>query len=124
MVTTRSRQVVRYGVGALGLLALLTISPAMRAWAQAAGPVTDANVVERITTMKTPADHQAIAAYYQAKADATDVKLHEAMVKAYGGSGMKTMNRHCELLLQTARQQKAEYESLAKEHADMAAAAK
>jgi hypothetical protein len=122
MDNTRNQPVIRYGLGILGVAVLLAVSQAV--WAQA-GPVTDDNIVERITTMKTPADHQAIATYYQTKvaAEAADVKRHEAMVKVYGGNGMKTMNRHCDLLLQTARQRQAEYESLAKEHADMAAAA-
>ncbi|MBI1818116.1 MAG: hypothetical protein HYR72_24310 [Deltaproteobacteria bacterium] len=113
---------VRYGLGALGLAGLLSVGQA--AWAQAT-PVTDDNIVERITTMKTPAEHQAIAAYYQTKAAAAsaEVARHEAMVKAYGGTGMKTMNRHCDLLYQTALQEKTEYESLAKDHADMAASA-
>ena len=95
-------------------------------WAQSAGPVTDDNIVERISQAKTPAEHEAIAAYYNAEAAtaAAKVKEHEAMVKAYGGSGMKTMNRHCEQLLQTYRSQQKDVETLAKEHADMAAKAK
>jgi hypothetical protein len=116
MHNTRNQPVIRYGLGIVGVAVLLAVSQAV--WAQA-GPVTDDTIVERITTMKTPADHQAIAAYYQTKAAAAAVEVtrHEAMVKAYGG------NRHCDQLLWTARQRNTEYESLAKEHADMAAAA-
>ncbi len=108
--------------GALSVFVLLTASPVWRAWAQAAGPVTDENVVERIAQAKTPAEHEAIAAYYKAQAAvaASKVKEHEAMVKAYSS---KTMNRHCESLLQTYRAQQKDLEALAKDHEDMAKAA-
>ena len=124
MKTTTHGTVIRHGLGVVGLLLLLTANPVASAWAQS-GPVTDDNIVERVTMMKTPADHQAIAAYYQVQATAAagEVKRHEAMVKAYGGNGMKAMNSHCEILLQAARQEQAQDEALAKEHADMAIAA-
>lgn len=116
------RLVARYGLGVLGFVVLLTASPGWRAWAQAAGPVTDDNIVERIAQAKTPAEHEAIAAYYKAQATvaAAKVKEHEAMVKAYKS---KTMDRHCESLLQTYRAQEKDLMQLAKDHADMAAAA-
>jgi len=120
--STSNHKLIRYGLGILGLTVLLGASQPI--WAQA-GPVTDDTITERIATMKTPADQQAIAAYYQTKADASaaEVKRHEAMIKAYGGHGGKTMNKHCELLLSTARQQEVQYKVLAKEHAEMAAKA-
>ena len=111
----------------VAVLATFLLLIAGGAWAQAgaAGPVTDANVVERIAQAKTPAEHQAIALYYKAQAAdaAAKVKEHEAMVKAYGGTGSKTMNRHCETLLKTYRAQQKDLEGLAKDHEDMAAAA-
>ena len=117
-----TRKHVRYAYAAILAAFLLLLAGGAQAQAGAAGPVTDDNIVERISTMKTAADHQAIAAYYQGKADAAaaKVKEHEAMVKAYKG---KTMDRHCESLLQTYRQQKADFENLAKDHSEMAAAA-
>jgi len=117
MNITRSWPAIRYGLAIFGVAISLAVRHA--AWAEA-GSVTDDNVVERITTMKTPTDHEAIAEYYRTKAAAAaaDTTRHEAMMKSYGGNGMKTMNRHCDLLIQTARQQQAEYESLAKAHAE------
>lgn len=126
MMTTAYRaRSIGGGFGVLGILVLLTANPGARVWAQSAGTVTDGNVVERITKAKTPADHEAIAAYYkgEAAAAATKVKEHDEMVKAYGGNGAKTMNRHCESLLQTYRGQQKDLEALAKDHADMAIAA-
>ena len=126
MTSMNTRMEVRlHGYICAAIIATLLLIPfAEGAWAQAgaAGPVTDANIVERITTMKTAADHQAIATYYQGKAAeaAAKVKEHEEMLKAYGS---KTMDRHCQSLLQTYRTQKADFESLAKEHSEMAAAA-
>ena len=108
------------------MLLFSTTGPGAGAWAQSSGPVTDENVTERIVQAKTPAEHEAIAAYYKAQAAvaAAKVKEHEAMVKAYGGHGAKTMNRHCEALLQTYRAQQKDLETLAKDHEEMAKAAK
>jgi hypothetical protein len=118
-----SRQVVGYGL----LAGLLALPVGSRAWAQA-GPVTDSNIAERVAQMKTPAEHQAIAAYYQSKAAAAsaEVARHQAMLKGYEnlGNPAKQMARHCTALMEAAQKEKAEYETLAKEHADMAAATK
>ena len=122
MTTARRTWGIRYGLGLLGIAFLLTANPGARVWAQSAGTVTDDNIVARITQAKTPADHEAIARYYKGEAAGAAAKVteHEAMVKAYAG---KTMDRHCESLLVTYRNQKQDFEALEKDHADMAIAA-
>ncbi len=127
-ISHKCRTAIGYSLGVVGLVALTSIGSGSAALAQGAGPVTDANVVERVVNMKTPADHTAIADYYQAKAAtaATEVTRHEAMVKSYENMGnpAKQMAAHCGRLLDAAKKEHAEYESLAKDHAAMAAAAK
>jgi hypothetical protein len=51
-----------------GCLLLATALPAVKAVAQQNATVTDDNLNEMIKSAKTPADHEAIAAYYDAEA--------------------------------------------------------
>jgi hypothetical protein len=74
----------------------------------------------------TPAEHEALAAHYRAKAaDArADAKRHEGMAQSYGRmekpvqKGM--MQQHCKKLAENAKDNAAQYESLAKAHEDEA----
>jgi hypothetical protein len=80
--------------------------------------VTDANVAELTATAKTAADHEALAAYYQAKAAeaAEKVEFHEAMLRSVRKAGSKqysAMRPHCRTLIRSSRAAQESYEDLA-----------
>ena len=75
----------------------------------------------------TPAEHEALAAHFKAKAaDArAEAARHEAMAKSYGGGLVKLtqkgqMQQHCKKLAEGAKDSAAQYDSLAKAHEDEA----
>ena len=81
-----------------------------------------------IATAKTPAEHQRIAQYYQAKAQdyLAQAKEHEQMVAAYKAnpsltakSQASTIN-HCEYFVQTFKDLAAKSQELAQLHDQMA----
>jgi hypothetical protein len=83
-----------------------------------------------IENAKTPADHEAIAAYYDAEAKAAQamVEHHRAMAGAYaknqkpaGSKGVRssvyrTMPRHCDDLIKSYKSAAHEYEAMAAAH--------
>lgn len=87
------------------------------------------NIEQMITTAKTTADHEAIAAYYEKEAQATHAKHaeHQKMGEWYkknptvNKSGFST---HCDLIASNYDKSAKEYEALAKLHRDMAKSAK
>ncbi len=85
--------------------------------------------VAQIAAARTPADHEAIAASYDAEAKAADEMAanHEAMAKAYKSAGAKggtqSMVSHCNRLVTEFQAAAKEYRSLATEHRAMAKAA-
>jgi hypothetical protein len=103
----------------------LTLAVSTRAFALDA-----ADLPAAIENAKTPADHEAIAAYYdtQAKAALAEVERHRAMAGAYakppasgGSKGVrssvyKTMPRHCDDLLKDYKNAAHEYQAMAAEH--------
>jgi hypothetical protein len=81
-----------------------------------------------IAEAKTPAEHQRIAQYYQAKAQdyLAQAKEHEQMVAAYKAnpsltakSQASTIN-HCEYFVQTFKDMAAKSQELAQLHGQMA----
>jgi hypothetical protein len=89
-----------------------------------ASDVTEA----QIAAAKTPADHEAIAAKYDAEAKAADEMAanHESMATAYKASnakGTQSMAGHCNRLVAQYRDAAKEYRALATEHRSMASAA-
>jgi len=112
---------------ALALAALLAVIAAFGGTARAQ-QVTEDNLAQKIETAKTAADHEAIAAFYQAKAAASteEAKRHEAMLASYkkvGGKMYQAWENHCKSLIQSYNKEAKDYEMLAKEHAKMAKAA-
>jgi hypothetical protein len=109
---------------ALAFLALSTVPT--RVTAQ---EVTEQNVAERIATMKTAQDHEAIAAFFKAQAAAAgeQVKIHEAMLaswkKSISGHSLVTMTQHCEGLIASYKKLQKDNEALAEAHEKMAKAA-
>jgi hypothetical protein len=109
---------------AIGLLALLAALALPAAPARAA---EDTDIEAKIASAKTPADHEAIADYYQRHADAAKAEEHTKMAREYktGSFGAKThFHEHCETLARLYRSEAKEYAALAEAHRQMAAKAK
>lgn len=90
-------------------------------------PVT----AEQIAAAKTPAEHAAIAAAYDAEADRLDsmAKKHEAMSRSYRsawagqkGHNAAAMSAHCLKLQKSYSDAALENREMAKEHRAMASA--
>ncbi len=103
------------------LLAATTL-PVMRAVAQET-IVTDDNLDQMIENAKTPADHEAIAKYYDQQAAKHDeeAKLHQEQVKAYATNPrLSTMQMHCSRLIEFSKEAAKEDRQLAHDHRMMA----
>ncbi len=104
------------------LLVLVVVSglPTIRAAAD------DTNIEQMIENAKTPADHEAIAKYYdqqEAKAD-EQVKWHQKLLNAYKTNPrFSTMQMHCSRLVDVYKNEAKEDRKLAHEHREMAKAA-
>src|SRR5215472_5894436 len=91
-----------------------------------AGPVTDANVAQRVLEARTKADNLALAAYYtnKAAAEQSRVDFYDQLFRAYmkleGKKQVEPLQRHARALLRAARVSKARYELLAEAHRDIA----
>jgi len=94
-------------------------------------PAAAADIAEMIGSAKTPADHEAIAAYYdgQAKEARQKAEEHRKMGEAYkkgGGAlaGKTHFYEHCEVLTRNYTSDANQYEALAAAHRQKAKAAK
>ena len=104
---------------------LLAFAPTA-GWAQV--PVSGSGDLLQVLvdSASTPAQHQALASYFRAKA--ADAKaladLHMSMSRSYSGKPgeLRNMNKHCDQIVKLNRDLAAQYESLAK--AEEAAAGK
>jgi len=113
---------------AAGAVALVT---ALSVPALAADAAQPADIEKMIASAKTPADHEAIAAYYDKQAAEARAKAeeHRRMGEDYkrGGGALaeKThFHEHCEALTRSYNQAAKDYEALAAAHRDMAKKAK
>jgi hypothetical protein len=110
---------------AVTILLGATLALPSRSFAQA---VTDSNIAEKISSAKTPADHEAIAGYYSAQANAEKAKVdtHAKMIAAYQGLGKSGtgMVTHCTNIANKEKATAADYEAMAAAHRDMAKSAK
>jgi hypothetical protein len=111
----------------LGLL-ILTAQGGSLALAES---ITSENIAQRITDAKTPADHEAIAAYYRSQAAEADtkIKVHEKMKQSYRAfdksAHYERWHRwYCDSLINLSRTAKNDYEALAEEHEHIAEALK
>ncbi len=120
-------------VAALSVILLVLLMSPRFTWSQesAAPSVTDENVVELIRNAKTAADHRAIAAYYQKKADEAKALAdkHKKLENAYhnnpsirsaGPDFMHVYMGHCATLSRADEAEARQYEALAKLHLKMA----
>jgi len=113
---------------AAGVVALVT---ALSLPAFTAGAAYAADIEEMIASAKTPADHEAIAAYFDkqaadAKAKAEEHrKMGESYKKGGGALAEKThFHEHCEALVKIYNQAAKDYAAMAAAHRDMAKKAK
>lgn len=86
------------------------------------------NVEQMITEAKTPADHEAIAVYYDKEAQAAQAKHaeHQKMEEWYKKNpalNKSGFGAHCNIIASNFDKAAKEYEALAKLHRDMAKAA-
>jgi hypothetical protein len=104
---------------AAGLVLLAAASlPIIKAGAQQAA-VTDDNLNQMITSAKTPADHEAIAVYYDREAAENEKKasLHSRNKNMYS---KLDFSAHCNALIGEYRQAAKQDKALAAFHRDMA----
>ena len=112
------------GAAALTLVAGTTLTTAALA-------VDDGDVMTKVQSAKTAADHEAIAAYYDGKAAAAtkDASYHRQMGQSYkglaGGAAGKgyaasAMPQHCEAIAKAADSEAEQYRAMAKAHRDLA----
>ncbi|SRR6266849_2511672 len=114
---------------AAGLVLLAAVSlPIVRAGAQQA-VVTDDNLDQMIANAKTPADHEAIAAFYDQEAAAAEekAKLHHSNHKTYekyppfrGLKAAPNMAYHCDALGRYFQEAADQDKALAAGHREMA----
>jgi hypothetical protein len=86
------------------------------------------SVEQMITEAKTPADHEAIAAYYEKEAQAAHAKHaeHQRMEEFYKKNpalNKSGFGAHCDIIAANYDKTAKEYEALAKLHRDMAKSA-
>ena len=104
---------------AAGLFLLAAaIVPTIRAVAQQTA-VTDDNLNQMITSAKTPADHQAIAVYYDTEAAENEKKasLHSRNKNMYSKADFSA---HCNALIRYYQQAAEQDKALAAFHREMA----
>lgn len=90
----------------------------------AADTITEANVAEHVASAKTPADHQALATYFngQASAAGDKAKSHERMLETVKKTGRPSSawKTHCKSLIKMYKNLQKDFESMAKEHEELA----
>lgn len=88
--------------------------------------LTTAEMAQRIEAARTPADHEAIAAYYakEAAAARSSSDSHRKMARAYqaqiGQRGGASMVAHCNAIVRSQEAIAADYEAMATTHRDLA----
>jgi hypothetical protein len=113
-------------VGSLFLVGVLAV-PVSRAIA-----ADETDIAQKVQAAKTPADHEAIAKYYDGQAAEARKKAaeHKRMGDSYRGSSTgkagspSSMPYHCDALSKAFESQAAEYEGMAQTHRDLAKAVK
>ena len=108
-------------------LAFLVLVTALPIRAMGADAVQEANLEQMIANAKTPADHEAIAKYYDQQAAKANeqVQWHQKLLKAYmANPRFSTMQMHCSRLVDFYKNEAKEDRKLAQEHREMATSAK
>jgi hypothetical protein len=70
----------------------------------------------------TPAQHEALAAYYRGKADAAraEAERHKEMAVSFPSKGASGMQAHCQALTDAAQKSAAAYDAMAAIHDETA----
>ena len=94
----------------------------------------DMDILNKVQTAKTVADHQAIASYYDARAAEAkkNADLHQKMADTYQaggtsigkGSGPVAMPQHCMSLAKMFDDEATHYKAMADTHRELAKSAK
>lgn len=127
MERKRTAAILRKRLAALALFLTLMGSAALPRWA-AAETITDENVGQMMAAAKTPADQQALVAYFkgQAALAAQKVKYHEAWLAdlkkpgTLAGKGGVSAASHCDSLIASYKKQQKDYEAMAAIHQNLA----
>ena len=106
-------------------LAMLALVAALHLPIQDAGAQEKFNLEKAVTGAKTPADHEAIASYYDRESATAKAKAeeHRKLAEAYrnlAGKGQVAMENHCLRLAQTYESVVTENAALAEAHRQMA----
>src|SRR5260370_40357225 len=108
---------------------MLVLAPALLVMVAAAAlPTTqafaqDQNIEQMIENAKTPADYEAISAYYTKKADAAQQELTcpESLYKTYKQNARRsTMQMHCHRIVRIYKDQVKEYKVMSDQYSQMA----
>ena len=96
---------------------LLALGPAA-AWAQTSAGGSGDLLEMLVDSASTPAQHQALARYFRAKAAEAKAlaQTHQAMSRSYAGKPgeIRNMNKHCDQIAKLNEDLAAQYESMAK----------
>jgi hypothetical protein len=118
---------MRRTIAALAAGCLLALAPSA-GWAQGSSGGSGDLLQVLVESADTPAQHQALARYFRAKAaDAKALaELHVAMSRSYAGKPgeLRAMRKHCDEIVKLNQELAAQYESLAKAEEAAAAAGK
>jgi hypothetical protein len=113
------------GARLVACAALALAGAAIAAPPAPSAPVTDATVAARVQSIGRKQDHEALAAYYRAKAAAAEpaIAAREQLLRAYMALDPKTysgLQKEARALLKGARLTKKQYDLLATVHQRMA----
>jgi hypothetical protein len=118
----------------VGLWAVLLLLAGMTLPAKQAAAAEDMDVLQKMKSAKTAADHQEIASYYDAQAADAKKKadLHRKMADTYQsggssigkGSGPVPLPQHCQALAKMFDEEAAHYSAMAETERQLAKAVK
>jgi hypothetical protein len=120
-------------IASIALFATLAASAQTPAAQPASGQLTNREVKTLIATASTPADHERIARYYEAKAIEyrTEAGKHDAMLTAFQANPALNNDKarpgtigHCAYLAKSLKQRAANAQALAQQHEQMARASR
>lgn len=101
-------------------LAIALVAVLLSGWAAPAAradEITDSTVDAAMAAAKTPADHQALAAYFTSKAEAAaaNAEKHQKMLASFTGKMQANMALHCKSIISSYKAQAKDYAAMAKE---------
>ena len=104
-------------IAVLTAMLVACLAPAVRA-----DPITDDNVAAAMAAAKTPADHEALAAYFTSKAAAAreSAEKHEQMLKELTGKPQQNLAMHCKAIIGAYQKQARDYTAMAEQETKLA----